>query len=403
MKRLKYIEKALILPISILPLAGLMLGMGTSMQHLLLEYFPILGTDFWQTVASVIKSLGQIIFDNLALLFAIGVSIGLTGGKGIAGLYAAIGFLMMQVVMSLFMPVMLPEPLYTTVLGIETLQTSIFGGIIIGISTAYLYRKVNSINFLSDFTRLNFLLFVNSIASIFIGLILSFVWPPIGTLIVNLGELIATNGTHPIFLLLYGVSERLLTPFGLHHMFNYPILYTDLGGVYTSIDGLMKRGDYEIWFQQLTDYKTYGYQAMIENVHAQGALLAGRFMNGKYLFMIFGLPAAAYGVYQEATSERKKSIRGLLLMGALTSALTGITEPIEFTFLFVAPVLYFIHALLAGLSFMLMYLLNVHVGIGFSGGIIDLFMHGIIPGNDFTNWNRIIIVGIFYILIYYFL
>lgn len=406
MKTLKRIERALILPIGILPLAGLMLGIGASMQQSLLDYFPILGTCFGQRIAIVMESLGQIIFNNLSLLFAIGISAGLTGDKGVAALYAAIGFLIMQVVISLFMPVMLPEQLYTNVLGIETLQTSILGGILIGLSTAYLYKKFHDIkfsNFSSDFIRLHFLLVINIMASIIIGLIIAFVWPPIGSLIVSLGEVVASNGTHPLYILLYGVVERLLTPFGLHHIFYYPLWYTELGGIYTSIDGLVTMGDQQIWFQQLSDYTTYGYEAMIENVQAQGALLSGRFMSGKYPFIIFGLPAAAYGLYQEATSERKKAIGGLLLVATLGCVLTGITEPIELAFLFVNPILYLIHALLSGLSFMLMYLFNVHVGMEFSGGIIDLFIYGIIPGDDFTNWNRIIIVGIFYMPLYYFL
>ncbi|CUN13845.1 MULTISPECIES: glucose-specific PTS transporter subunit IIBC [Turicibacter] len=406
MKTLQRVGKAFMVPVALLPAAGLLLGIGASMQQSLLDYLPFLGTEFWQMVAMVMKSSGQIVFDNLPLLFAIGVASGLTGDKGVAALAATVGFLIMNVVIGVFMPVTLPDQLYANVLGIETLQTSVFGGVLIGLLTAYLYNKFYTVkfpDFLSFFAGARFVPIITSVVAIIVGVILAFIWPPIGNLIASFGKIVAAEGTNPLYIWIYGIAERALIPFGLHHVFYFPLWYTEAGGIYTSIDGVMKMGDQQIWFQQLADYSTYGYQAMIENVQAQGATLAGRFMTGKYPFMIFGLPAAAYAMYQEAAPARKKAIGGLLLSAGLTAALTGITEPIEFTFLFVAPVLFAIHAVLAGLSFMLMYLFNVHVGMTFSGGLIDLLIYGILPGNDFTNWVRIIIVGIFYAPIYYFL
>lgn len=406
MKTLQRIGKAFMVPVALLPIAGLLLGIGASMQQSLLNYLPFLESDFWQTVAAVMNNAGDIVFANLPLLFAIGVASGLTGDKGVAALASTVGFLIMNVVIGVFMPETLPEKLYASVLGIDTLQTSVFGGVIIGLLTAYLYNKFYNIkfpDFLSFFAGARFVPIITALASIIVGILLAYIWPPIGNLIASFGNIVAAEGTNPLYILIYGITERALIPFGLHHVFYFPLWYTEAGGIYTSIDGVVARGDQRIWFQQLSDFSNYGYQAMIENIQDQEATLAGRFMTGKYPFMIFGLPAAAYAMYQEAAPQRKKAIGGLLLSAGLTSALTGVTEPIEFTFLFVAPILFAIHAVLAGLSFMLMYLLNVHVGMTFSGGLIDLVVYGILPGAEFTNWIRIILVGVFYAPVYYFI
>lgn len=406
MKTLQRVGKAFMVPVALLPAAGLLLGIGASMQQSLLEYLPFLGTEFWQIIATVMNNSGQIVFDNLPLLFAIGVASGLTGDKGVAALAATVGFLIMNVVIGVFMPATLPDQLYANVLGIQTLQTSVCGGVIIGLLTAYLYNKFYNVkfpDFLSFFAGARFVPIITAVSAIVVGIILAFIWPPIGNLIASFGKIVAGEGTNPLYIWIYGIAERALIPFGLHHVFYFPLWYTEAGGMYTTIDGAVAIGDQDIWFKQLGDFSTYGYQAMLENVQAQGAALAGRFMTGKYPFMIFGLPAAAYAMYQEAAPDRKKAIGGLLLSAGLTAALTGITEPIEFTFLFVAPVLFAIHEVLAGLSFMLMYLFNVHVGMTFSGGLIDLLIYGVLPGNEFTNWIRVIIVGIIYAPLYYFL
>ncbi|MGL4336540.1 MAG: glucose-specific PTS transporter subunit IIBC [Turicibacter sp.] len=406
MKTLQRVGKAFMVPVALLPAAGLLLGIGASMQQSLLTYLPFLEANFWQTVAMVMESSGQIVFDNLPLLFAIGVASGLTGDKGVAALAATVGFLIMNVVMGIFMPTTLPDQLYANVLGIHTLQTSVMGGVIIGLLTAYLYNKFYDVQFpdvLSFFAGARFVPIITSVAAIVVGIILAYVWPPIGNAIASFGEIVAADGTNPLFIWIYGTVERSLIPFGLHHVFYFPLWFTEAGGLYTSIDGAMAIGDQEIWFKQLSDYSTYGYQALLENIQAQGGTVAGRFMAGKYPFMIFGLPAAAYAMYQEASPGRKKAVGGLLLSAGLTVALTGISEPVEFTFLFVAPILFGIHAVLAGLSFMLTYLFDVHVGMTFSGGLIDLLIYGVLPGNEFTNWIRIFIIGIFYAPIYYFI
>ncbi|MDE5977115.1 MAG: glucose-specific PTS transporter subunit IIBC [Turicibacter sp.] len=406
MKTLQRMGKAFMVPVALLPIAGLLLGIGASMQQSLLNYLPFLENEFWRTLASVMNESGQIVFDNLPLLFAIGVASGLTGDKGVAALAATVGFLIMNVVVGIFMPDTLPEKLYANVLGINTLQTSVFGGVIIGLLTAYLYNKFYKVKFpdmLSFFAGARFVPIITALSSILVGIILAFIWPPIGEVIASFGNVVASEGTNPFYIWLYGTVERALIPFGLHHVFYFPLWYTEAGGIYTSIDGVVSMGDQRIWFQQLSDFSNYGYQAMMENVQAQGVTLAGRFMTGKYPFMIFGLPASAYAMYQEAAPERKKVVSGLLLSAGLTVALTGISEPIEFTFLFVAPMLFAIHAILAGLSFMLMYVFNVHVGMTFSGGLIDFVVYGILPGQEFTNWIFIVVVGIFYAALYYFI
>ena len=253
MKTLQRVGKAFMVPVALLPAAGLLLGIGASMQQSLLDYLPFLGTEFWQMVAMVMKSSGQIVFDNLPLLFAIGVASGLTGDKGVAALAATVGFLIMNVVIGVFMPVTLPDQLYANVLGIETLQTSVFGGVLIGLLTAYLYNKFYTVkfpDFLSFFAGARFVPIITSVVAIIVGVILAFIWPPIGNLIASFGNIVAAEGTNPLYIWIYGIAERALIPFGLHHVFYFPLWYTEAGGIYTSIDGVMKMGDQQIWFQQ---------------------------------------------------------------------------------------------------------------------------------------------------------
>ncbi len=274
-----------------------------------------------------------------------------------------------------------------------------------GLLTAYLYNRFYEVRFpdiLSFFAGARFVPIITSVAAIFVGIILAYIWPPIGNAIAEFGKIVAADGTNPLLIWVYGTLERSLIPFGLHHVFYFPLWFTEAGGMYTSIDGAVSMGDQAIWFSQMSDYSTYGFTALLENVEAQGSTLAGRFMQGKYPFMIFGLPAAALAMYHEVEPTRRKAVAGLLLSAALTAALTGITEPIEFTFLFVAPILFAVHAILAGLSFMLTYILDVHVGMTFSGGLIDLMIYGALPGNEFTNWIRVVLIGLVYVPVYYF-
>lgn len=393
MKLLQRIGKAFMVPVALLPAAGLLLGFGAAMQNPdVLAVMPFLKGGFWQLVASIMKNSGDIVFANLPLLFALGVASGLTGDKGVAGLAAAIGFLIMNVVMGILMPTNLTEYAYGTVLGIKTLNSGVFGGILVGLVAAYLYNKYYDIKFpdyLSFFAGPRFIPIITALAGIGLGILMAIIWPPVGSAISAVGSVIAGENASPIYIFIYGLIERSLIPFGLHHIFYSPLWFTGAGGTWTDpATSKVFMGDVNIWFGQW----------------AAGAdFTAGRFMSGKYPFMIFGLPAAAYAMYRAARPEKRKIVGGLLFSAALTTFLTGITEPLEFTFLFVAPVLYAIHALLAGLSFMLMYMFDVHMGMTFSGGLIDFILYGLLPGPARTNAWMVVLVGLIYMPIYYFL
>ncbi|WP_243291677.1 glucose-specific PTS transporter subunit IIBC [Bacillus sp. FJAT-47783] len=390
---LQKVGKALMLPVAILPAAGILLGVGNALQQeTLIEKAPALGADWVQFIASIMEQSGGIIFANLALLFAVGVAIGLANGDGVAGIAAIIGFLVMNVTMSEILQGLgqLPEdistdPAFATVLGIPTLQTGVFGGIIIGILAAYMYNKYYNIElpqYLGFFAGKRFVPIVTAASALVLGAIMYFVWPPIqGGLNAFSEGMLETNKTFAAFV--FGVIERSLIPFGLHHIFYAPFWFEF--GSYVNQAGDIVRGDQAIFFSQLKD----------------GAeLTAGTFMTGKFPFMMFGLPAAALAIYHEAKPENKKVVAGIMGSAALTSFLTGITEPIEFSFLFVAPVLFGIHAIFAGLSFMVMHILNVKIGMTFSGGVIDYLLFGVIQNR--TDWWLVIPVGLVFAVIYYF-
>ncbi len=387
---LQQIGKALMLPVAILPAAGLLLAFGNAFQNpALLERIPALGSDGFQLVASVMEQAGGIVFSNLALLFAVGVAVGLANGDGVAGLAAIIGYLIMNITMGIIEQVT-PEKIadsqaYANVLGIPTLQTGVFGGIIVGILAAYLYRKYYNIelpSYLGFFAGKRFVPIVTAVSALILGILMVFIWPPIQNGLNAFSHfMVDQNRTLAAFI--FGVIERSLIPFGLHHIFYAPFWFEF--GSYVNDAGEVIRGDQKIFFEQIKD----------------GAeLTAGTFMTGKFPFMMFGLPAAALAMYHEARPERKKIVAGIMGSAALTSFLTGITEPIEFTFLFVAPVLFGIHAVFAGLSFMTMHLLNVKIGMTFSGGVIDYILFGVLPNR--TNWWLVIPVGLVFAVIYYF-
>jgi len=387
---LQKVGRALMLPVALLPAAGLLLGFGNAFQSdRMLELLPFLDADWIQLTSRVMEDAGDIIFSNLALLFAIGVAIGLAA-DGAAGLAAIVGYLVLNQVMSSWMGVT-PEmvesdPGFASVLGIPTLQTGVFGGILVGLIAAFCYNRFHKIempSFLGFFAGKRFVPIATAVASFIAGLLLLVIWPPIQEGMNNASLWLMEEGTY-IAVFFFGFIKRLLIPFGLHHIFHAPFWYEF--GSYTSLAGNVVHGDMTIFFAQLKD-----------NVE----LTAGNFMAGEFPVMMFGLPAAALAMYHTARPERKKLVAGLLASGALTSFLTGITEPLEFSFLFVSPLLFFVHAVLDGLSFILMTFLNVHIGYTFSGGGIDFALFGILPGKE--PWWLVIIAGLVFAVIYYFL
>ena len=402
---LQRVGRAFMLPIALLPIAGLLLGIGSSLTNAaMLETYNLIGIMGPGTVPysifTVLASVGTVIFDNLPLLFAMGVALGMAEQeKATATLSAAIAFFVMHKTINALLTISgmlengtLQEGSIANVVGIPSLQMGVFGGIIVGLGVAALnnrFYKIRLPNVISFFGGTRFVPIISTTVYILVGVLMFFVWPYIQTGIYALGDLVLRSGYAGT--LIYGFIERILIPFGLHHVFYLPFWQTGVGGS-AMIDGVMIYGAQNIFFAELASPNT-----------VQFSVEACRFMSGKFPFMIFGLPGAALAMYTCAKSTKKKVAGGLLLSAALTSMLTGITEPIEFTFLFVAPILYVIHSILAGLSYMLMHVLNVGVGMTFSGGLIDLFLFGVLQGNAKTNWLMIPLVGVIYFLIYFFL
>lgn len=387
---LQKIGKALMLPVALLPAAGLLLGLGNAaQQETTLEYLPFLSADWIQLTASVMEDAGNIIFSNLALIFAVGVAIGLAA-DGAAGLAALVGYLVLNQVMGSWMGVntdmVASDPGFANVLGIPTLQTGVFGGIIVGLIAAFAYNRYHDIempSFLGFFAGKRFVPIATAVFSFIAGLLLMFIWPPVQSAMNSASYWLIEEGTY-LAVFMFGFIKRLLIPFGLHHIFHAPFWYEF--GSYTTVAGEIVRGDMTIFFAQLRD-----------NVE----ITAGNFMAGEYPIMMFGLPAAALAMYHAARPERKKLVAGLLASGALTSFLTGITEPLEFSFMFISPLLFLIHAILDGLSFMIMTFLSVNIGYTFSGGFIDFALFGILPGKE--PWWLAILVGLAFGVLYYFL
>ncbi|MGM0904151.1 MAG: glucose-specific PTS transporter subunit IIBC [Bacillota bacterium] len=387
---LQKVGKALMLPVALLPAAGILLALGAALRNpALIELAPFLDNSGVDLVATVMQRAGDIVFSNLPLLFAVGVAVGLAGGEGVAGLAAIIGYLIMNVTMGAVLG-LTPEDVnglnYANILGIPTLQTGVFGGIIVGILAASMYNKFFEIelpSYLGFFAGKRFVPIITAAMAILLGLAMLIVWPPIQNGLNAFSQnMVHANLTLSAFV--FGVIERSLIPFGLHHIFYSPFWYEF--GQYTTLAGDVVRGDQRIFMAQITD-----------NIQE---LTAGTFMTGKFPFMMFGLPAAALAIYHEARPERKVVVGGLMVSAALTSFLTGITEPLEFSFLFVAPVLFGVHAFFAGLSFMTMHILNVKIGMTFSGGLIDYVLFGLI--NPQTNAWLVIPVGLVFAVIYYF-
>ncbi len=402
---LQRVGRAFMLPIALLPIAGLLLGVGASLTNAaMLEAYNLVGFMGPGTVLysffTLLASVGTVIFDNLPLLFAMGVALGMAENeKGTATLSAAIAFFVMHKTINTLLSISgmlaqgaMQEGTVANVVGIQSLQMGVFGGIIVGLGVAALnnrFYKIRLPNVISFFGGSRFVPIISTAVYIFVGILLYFVWPYVQSGIYALGDLVLRSGYAGT--LLYGFTERILIPFGLHHVFYLPFWQTGVGGS-ALIDGVMVYGAQNIFFAELASPNTVKF-----------SVEATRFMSGKFPLMIFGLPGAALAMYTCARTEKKKVAASLLLSAALTSVLTGITEPIEFTFLFVAPVLYVIHSIFAGLAYMLMHVLNVGVGMTFSGGLIDLTLFGILQGNAKTNWIMVPVVGIFYFIVYFFL
>ncbi|HDH6516084.1 TPA: PTS transporter subunit IIABC [Staphylococcus aureus] len=389
--QLQRIGKALMLPVAILPAAGLLLAIGTAMQgESLQHYLPFIQNGGVQTVAKLMTGAGGIIFDNLPMIFALGVAIGLAGGDGVAAIAAFVGYIIMNKTMGDFLqvtPKNIGDPAsgYASILGIPTLQTGVFGGIIIGALAAWCYNKFYNINlpsYLGFFAGKRFVPIMMATTSFILAFPMALIWPTIqsGLNAFSTGLLDSNTG---VAVFLFGFIKRLLIPFGLHHIFHAPFWFEF--GSWKNAAGEIIHGDQRIFIEQIR-----------EGAH----LTAGKFMQGEFPVMMFGLPAAALAIYHTAKPENKKVVAGLMGSAALTSFLTGITEPLEFSFLFVAPLLFFIHAVLDGLSFLTLYLLDLHLGYTFSGGFIDYFLLGILPNK--TQWWLVIPVGLVYAVIYYF-
>lgn len=398
---LQRVGRSFMLPIAILPVAGLLLGIGGSFTNetMLNTYglTKIMGPGtVLNVIFTVMSDAGNIVFANLPILFAMGVAIGMAKKeKEVAALAAVIAFFIMHASISTMIKcnggaeAMLAGAT-TDVVGITSLQMGVFGGIIVGLGVAVLHNRFYKIELpqvLSFFGGTRFVPIISAMVYVIVGIVMFFIWPVIQQGIYSVGNVVLSSGYAGTWV--YGVMERALIPFGLHHVFYLPFWQTGVGGT-MEVAGQMIEGAQNIFFAQLAD-------PTIDHF----AVEATRFMSGKFPLMIFGLPGAALAMYRTAKPEKRKVVGGLLLSAALTSMLTGITEPIEFTFLFVAPVLYVIHCVFAGLAYMVMHVLNVGVGMTFSGGLIDMFLFGILQGNKKTNWIWIVIVGIGYFVVYY--
>ena len=398
---LQRVGRSFMLPIALLPVAGLLLGIGSSFTNetMLAAYglnsviHP--GTLIY-TILDVMSQTGSAVFNNLALLFAMGVAIGMARKeKEVAALSGAVAYIIMNTAIQAMINAAggveaMPANSTTTMLGITTLQMGVFGGIVVGLGVAALHNKFYKIELpqvLAFFGGTRFVPIISSIVYLVVGIAMFYIWPVVQSGIAALGALVLASGYAGTFI--YGLLERALIPFGLHHVFYMPFWQTAVGGT-AIIDGVTVTGAQNIFFAELASKSTTVF-----------SVSATRFMAGKFPFMMFGLPGAALAMYQCAKPEKKKAAGGLLLSAALTAFLTGITEPLEFTFIFVALPMYAVHCVLAGLSFMLMHILNVGVGMTFSGGLIDLVLFGAMQGNAKTHWIWVVVVGAVYFVLYY--
>lgn len=405
---LQRVGRSFMLPVAVLPIAGLLLGIGASFTNpTTIATYGLEGV-FGEGTAlhallTIMSAAGSTIFGNLPIIFAVGVAIGMAKAeKEVAALAAMIAFFVMHISCNAMLQITgkiidgapAPGVLEGTIAescGILSLQMGVFGGIIVGIGVAWLHNKYHKIvlpDALSFFGGSRFIPIISTVVFMFVGIAMTFVWPVAQDVIFSLGGLV--TGTGYVGTLIFGLIKRALIPFGLHHVFYLPFWQTGVGGS-MMVDGQLIQGGQNIFFAQLASPNVAHFSSD-----------ATRYFSGEFIFMIFGLPGAALAMYRCARPEKKKVAGGLLLSAALTSMLTGITEPIEFSFLFVAPVLFGVQVVLAGFAYMIAHMLNIAVGLTFSGGFLDLLIFGILQGNDKTSWMMIIPVGIVYFFLYYF-
>ena len=398
---LQRIGQSFMLPIALLPIAGIFLGIGSSLTNTnMLAAYHLKGLMGPGTAPyilfSLLNSAGSIIFDNLPILFAVGVAIGMARSeKAIAALSSIVAFFVMHSTIGSLITYTGRSHSFLTgatteIVGITSLQMGVFGGIIVGLGVAALHNhfyKIELPKVFSFFGGTHFIPIISAITYVGIGILMFYIWPPIQVLINDAGKLVLMSGYGGTFV--YGLLERALIPFGLHHVFYMPFWQTAVGGR-ELVNGQLIEGAQNIFFAELASPDTSHF-----------SVAATRFMSGKFPLMMFGLPGAALAMYTCARPENKKAVGSLLLSAAISSAVTGITEPLEFAFLFVAPPLYVIHCAFAGLSYMLMHILNVGIGMTFSGGFLDFFLFGILQGNTKTSWLHVIPVGILYFIVYF--
>jgi PTS system maltose and glucose-specific IIC component len=392
--------KSFMLPIAVLPAAGLLLGIGGALSNPnSIKAYPFLDVAWLQGIFTIMASAGSIVFANLAVLFAVGVAVGLAkGDKGTAGLASLLAYLVMNATINALLKLTgalaaanLGAVGQGMALGIQTLETGVFGGVIIGLVTAFLHNRYNKIalpQFLGFFSGSRFVPIISSLIAILVGAAMTIVWPHFQKLIFGMGGLVDATGYFGTFI--FGFVLRILGPFGLHHIFYLPFWTTALGGS-EIINGQLVEGTQRIFFAQLADPNTQQFY-----------IGTSRFMSGRFITMMFGLIGACLAMYHTAKPENRKRVAGLLLSAALTSFLTGITEPIEFSFLFIAPVLYVIHAVFDGLAFMMANILHITIGQTFSGGLIDFILFGVLQGEAKTHWLYVPLVGIPWFFLYYF-
>lgn len=398
---LQRIGQSFMLPIALLPIAGIFLGIGSSLTNTnMLAAYHLKGLMGPGTAPyilfSLLNSAGSIIFDNLPILFAVGVAIGMARTeKATAALSGIVAFFVMHSTIGSLITYTGRSHSFLTgatteIVGITSLQMGVFGGIIVGLGVAALHNRFYKIELprvFSFFGGTHFIPIISAITYVGVGILMFYIWPPIQILINDAGKLVLMSGYGGTFV--YGLLERALIPFGLHHVFYMPFWQTAVGGR-ELVNGQLIEGAQNIFFAELASPDTSHF-----------SVAATRFMSGKFPLMMFGLPGAALAMYTCARPENKKAVGSLLLSAAISSAVTGITEPLEFAFLFVAPPLYVIHCAFAGLSYMLMHMLNVGIGMTFSGGFLDFFLFGILQGNTKTSWLHVIPVGILYFIVYF--
>ena len=408
---LQRVGRSFMLPIAILPVAGLLLGIGSSFTNATtIETYgltSLLGNGtILHALLVIMNKVGSAVFDNLPLIFAVGVAIGMAKKeKEVSALSAVIAYFVMNTAINAMLTITgqilengeiaesVLEGTITSVCGIQSLQMGVFGGIIVGLGVAALHNRFYRIqlpNALSFFGGTRFVPIISTIVYMFVGILMYFVWPVVQKGIYALGGLVTGSGYAGT--LIFGLIKRALIPFGLHHVFYMPFWQTAVGGT-MEVAGQMVQGGQNIFFAQLAD------SANVAHFSAD----ATRYFSGEFIFMIFGLPGAALAMYHCAKPEKKKAAGGLLLSAALACMATGITEPLEFSFLFVAPALFVVQVILAGTAYMIAHILNIAVGLTFSGGLLDFFLFGILQGNEKTSWMRVIPVGILYFFLYYFI